>query len=259
MRDNPVTRAISRIDDPCRCITFTSIHASCRIIRSLRPRPLRTARLEGSLPGSQPLPRRSPDRGGPLFNDHIGPVFHDRSHLAREAIDRIRVLFQLEEAAKDLSDDARAAIRTEKAGPLLEELKAWLDLTELHVLPKSPLGKAVGYAKNQCTALSRYLDDGRLSISNNAAERALRPLAVGRKNWLFFQREGGGRTAAILMSLLMTAKAAGIHPGDYFKDVLLRISTCTDARLLTPHGWKAHFEAEVTARRNEILERILAA
>ena len=179
--------------------------------------------------------------------------------LAKAAVDRIRVLFQIEEAAKDLSDEARAALRREKAQPLLEEFKAWLDLAETQALPKSPLGRAIVYARNQWPALVRYVDDGRLSISNNAAERALRPIAIGRKNWLFFQREGGGRTAAILMSLLMTAKAAGIHPGDYFKDVLLRISTCKDAKLLTPHAWKANFEAEVTTRRNEILERILAA
>jgi transposase len=178
--------------------------------------------------------------------------------LAKEAVDRIRVLFRIEEEAKDLSDDARTILRQEKSAPLLEEFHAWLDLAETRALPKSPLGRAIVYAKNQWPALERYAEDGRLAISNNAAERALRPLAVGRKNWLFFQREGGGRTAAILMSLLMTAKAAGVNPGDYFKDVLLRISTCSDAKLLTPHGWKAHFEAEVTARRNEILERILA-
>ena len=178
--------------------------------------------------------------------------------LAKEAVDRIRVLFQIEEIARDLSDEARTVLRREKAAPLLEEFKAWLELAETQALPKSPLGRAIGYAKNQWPALERYVEDGRLAISNNAAERALRPLAVGRKNWLFFQREGGGRTAAILMSLLMTAKAAGVNPGDYFKDVLLRISTCKDAKLLTPHAWKAHFEAEVTARRNEILERILA-
>ena len=179
--------------------------------------------------------------------------------MAKEAVDRIRALFQIEEAAKDLTDEARATLRKEKAGPLLEEFQAWLDLASTQALPKSPLGRAIVYARNQWPALVRYAEDGRLAISNNAAERALRPLAVGRKNWLFFQREGGGKTAAILMSLLMTAKAAGIHPGDYFKDVLLRISTCKDARLLTPHAWKEHFEAEVSARRNEILERILAA
>ena len=179
--------------------------------------------------------------------------------LAREAVDRIRSLFQVEEAGANLTDEDRRALRQDKAGPLLEELRAWLDLAETQALPKSPLGKAIGYAKHQWTALIRYLDNGRLEISNNAAERALRPFAIGRKNWLFFQREGGGKTASILMSLLMTAKAAGIHPGDYFKDVLLRISTCTDARLLTPHGWKEHFEAEVSARRHEILQKLVGA
>ena len=133
-----------------------------------------------------------------------------------------------------------------------------MELAETKVLPKSPMGKAIGYARNQWLALVRYVEDGRLAISINAAERALRPFAVGRKNWLFFQREGGGRTAAILMSLLMTAKAAGIHPGDYFKDVLLRISTCTDATLLTPHNWKVNFEAEVATRRREILKKLVA-
>ncbi len=179
--------------------------------------------------------------------------------LAKAAVDRIRALFQIEEAAKDLPDAARAELRVQQSRPLLEELRAWLELAATQALPKSPLGKAIGYARNQWPALLRYVDDGRLAISNNAAERALRPFAVGRKNWLFFQREGGGRTAAILMSLLMTAKAAGIHPGDYFKDVLLRLSTCTDAKKLTPHGWQQHFAAEVAERRHAILQQILGA
>lgn len=78
-----------------------------------------------------------------------------------------------------------------------------------------------------------------------------------RKNWLFFQRAGGGRTASILMSLLMTAKAAGIESREYFRDVLLRISTCSDVRSLTPHGWKERWEPEVKARRQEILDPLL--
>ena len=99
-------------------------------------------------------------------------------------------------------------------------------------------------------ALTRYVEDGRLALSNNAAERALRRFALGRKNWQFFQREGGGRTAAILMSLLMTAKAAGVEPRDYFRDVLLRLSTCTDIAQLTPAGWREQFAAEVAERRH---------
>ena len=176
--------------------------------------------------------------------------------LAKQAVDRIRALFRVEEAAKDLSDAARAELRGEQARPLLEEFRAWLALAETQVLPKSPLSKAIGYAQNQWPALLRYVDDGRLSISNNAAERALRPIAIGRKNWLFFQREGGGKVAAVLMSLLMTAQAAGIHVGDYFRDVLVRISTCNDVKKLTPHGWKEHYAAEVTERRHALLREI---
>ena len=97
-----------------------------------------------------------------------------------------------------------------------------------------------------------------LSIDNNVSENALRRVAIGRKNWLFFQREGGGKTASILMSLLMTAKAAGVEPGEYFRDVLLRITECKDVTKLTPHGWKVNFEPEVHARRNEILQRLVA-
>ena len=178
--------------------------------------------------------------------------------LAQEALDRIRRLFKIEEAAGNLSDADRARFRQEKAGPLLEELRAWLEVTQLKVLPKSPMGQAITYVQNQWGALIEYLKDGRLEMTNNAAERAVKPFAIGRKNWLFFQREGGGKTASILMSLLMTAKAAGVHPGDYFKDVLLRISEpSTDVKSLTPHGWKERFEPEVTARRHEILKKLV--
>ena len=105
-----------------------------------------------------------------------------------------------------------------------------------------------------------FLDDARIPLDNNAAERAVKPFAIGRKNWLLFQREGGGKTASILMSLLMTAKAAGVHLGDYFKDILLRISEPgTDVKDLTPHGWKEQSEPEVTARRHEILKKLVGA
>jgi transposase len=180
--------------------------------------------------------------------------------FSKEAIDRIRVLFKIEEAAAELSSEDRARFRQEKAAPLLEEFGAWLALTQTRVLPKSPMGQAITYTLNQWGALTEYIKDGRLEMTNNAAERAVKPFAIGRKNWLFFQREGGGRTASILMSLLMTAKAAGVHLGDYFKDVLLRISEPgTDVKSLTPHGWKERFEPEVTARRHEILKKLAGA
>ena len=180
--------------------------------------------------------------------------------LSEEAVKRIRKLFRIEAEAdrKELGVEARRELRQREAAPLVAEFEAWMASSLLTVLPKSPLAKAIGYAQNQWQALTRYLDDGRLSISNNAAERALRPFAVGRKNWLFFQRAGGGKTASILMSLLMTAKAAGVHPRDYFRDVLLRISTCSDVASLTPHGWKARWEPEVADQRKRVLRTLLA-
>jgi transposase len=180
--------------------------------------------------------------------------------LARQAIERIGALFAIEQAAAELSAEDRARMRQLHAAPLLEEFHAWLELTATKVLPKSPMGQAITYTLNQWGALNVYLTDGRLAMTNNAAERAVKPFAIGRKNWLFFQTDGGGRTASILMSLLMTAKAAGIHPGDYFKDVLLRISEPgTDVASLTPHGWKERFADEVAARRHEILQQIVGA
>ena len=180
--------------------------------------------------------------------------------LSKEAIDRLRALFKIEEAARDLSAEDRRQLRQEQSAPLIDELKAWLDLTATQVLPKGPMGQAISYVQNQWVALTEYLKDGRLEMTNNAAERAVKPIAIGRKNWLFYQREGGGKTAAILMSLLMTAKAAGVNLGDYFKDVLLRISERgTDAKSLTPHAWKERFEPEVTTRRHEILQKLVGA
>jgi len=195
---------------------------------------------------------------------HVRRKFVDaeatEGELARQAIDQIRQLFMIEREAADLSDEERRALRQEKAQPLVEAFRAWLDLTNTRVLPKGPLAKAITYTTNQWKALTRYLDDGRLSISNNVAENALRPFALGTKNWLFFQREGGGKVASILMSLLMTARAADVNPRDYFRDVLLRLSEPgLKAADLTPHAWKVRFEPEVLARRNEILRKIAGA
>ena len=180
--------------------------------------------------------------------------------LAKEAVNRIGILFSIEKHAKErgLDEPGIRALRQEKAGPLLKSFRAWMDLAETQVLPKGPLAKAITYARNQWGALTRYLDDGRLEMTNNAAERALRPFAVGRKNWLFFQRASGGVSTTILMSLLMTCKAVGVNPREYFRDVLLRVGEESDVRLLTPQGWKKRFLPEVRERRERVLDQILA-
>lgn len=178
--------------------------------------------------------------------------------LAKEALARIRILFEIEKAGKDLSSLGRQQLRAERAAPILNEFEVWLESVRLQVLPKSPMAKAVTYVLNNWQALQRYVDDGRLRIDNNAAERAMRPIAVGRKNWLFYQNDTGGRTAAILMSLIESAKAAQIDPRTYLRDVLIRISHEPDVAKLTPLGWKEKFADRLRAQRNGVLHDLIS-
>jgi transposase len=181
--------------------------------------------------------------------------------LATEAVDRIRALYAIEREAKkrELDDDARRALRQERSAVLVDDLFAWMAKTEQAVLPKGPMGRALAYALKLEVALRRFLDDGRLEMDNNAAERALRAVAVGRKNWMFFQTEGGGETAVVMLSLVMTAKAAGVDPRTYLRDVLLRIARESDVAKLTPHGWKEHFQAEVEEERRAAMGALLGS
>lgn len=179
--------------------------------------------------------------------------------LASEAIDRIGRIYAVERVAKDtgLDPPERKALRGERTRPVLEEFFDWLVATRPKVLDKSPMAKAIDYSLHLRTALHRFLDDGRLEADNNTAERALRPVAIGRKNWLFFQRETGGERAAVLYTLVRTCHELGINPREYLRDVLLRIGTESDIAKLTPHGWKKHFAAEVRARKQRILDGLV--
>ena len=176
--------------------------------------------------------------------------------LSKEALALIAKLYLVETVAKKRKLDpvGTAKLRREHALPILEEIHAWLGVVEAQVLPKSPMGKAVHYAFAQWDALQVYVTDGRLEIDNNRAERAMKPVAVGRKNWLFVQTVAGGKTAAIMMSLIRTAEAAGVNVKLYLRDVLQRIATEPDVKKLLPHAWKEHFESEVEGRRNAIID-----
>jgi transposase len=180
--------------------------------------------------------------------------------LSAEALALIGELYAIESKAREKKLDPKgiAALRAAHATPVLRLIDAWLTITEAKVLPKSPMGKAVYYARTQWKALNVYVTDGRLDIDNNAAERAMRPIAVGRKNWLFYQTKGGGNTACIMMSLIRTAEAAVVNVKLYLRDVLQRIDTEPDVKNHLPHEWKKHFEEEVMGRRNDILETLLA-
>ena len=159
-----------------------------------------------------------------------------------EYLDRVRLLYQLEGSidSECKYDAERLAMRQEKAVPILEAIKGRLDEWAITALPKSPLGKAVHYSLSNWERLVRYTQDPRLPIDNNAAEQAIRPVAIGRRNWLFVGSERGGHAAAIYMTLTATCKRAGVNPFDYFRDVFGRIMSHSTHRLdeLLPGNWK---------------------
>jgi hypothetical protein len=146
------------------------------------------------------------------------------SPIAAEALERIGALYAIESEIRGRPPDERAGIRQARAGPLLESLREWLRQTLVRVSKKSELAKAIGYVLTRWTALTRYRDDGRIEIDNNAAERALRAVALGRKNYLFCGSDAGGERAAAMYSLIGTAKLNGLDPEAYLRYVIERIA-----------------------------------
>lgn len=163
----------------------------------------------------------------------------NKSTLAAEAIERIAELYAIEKEARDLSCDERYAIRQAQALPLVESLKKWLERIRPTVLGASGTLAAIDYTLKRWEALARYLDDGRYPIDNNPVENAIRPIALGRKNWLFAGSERAGERAAVIMSLLATAKSNRVEPYAWLRDVLTRLPTTKDADIasLLPHRW----------------------
>lgn len=160
---------------------------------------------------------------------HVRRKFHDvhvatTAPIAADALARIGTLFAVERAANGLSPEQRRALRQAESVPAMVDLAAFLDASLARISGKSELAGAIRYARSRWGALTRYLDDGRLEISNNAAERAIRPLALGRKNWLFAGSDDGGERAAAIYTLTETAKLSGLDPEAYLRDVLGRIA-----------------------------------
>lgn len=162
------------------------------------------------------------------------------SQIAQQAISKIAALYQIEAKARDLDDAARHAYRQCHAAPLVHGLKTWLDTIRPTVVGNSGTANAIDYTLKRWPALARYLDDGRYPIDNNPIENAIRPVAIGRKNWLFAGSETAGKRAAAIMSLLATAKANGRDPHAWLTDVLTRLPTTKDRDIdtLLPHRWQ---------------------
>lgn len=150
------------------------------------------------------------------------------SPLAAEALQRIAALYAIEAKVRDLDDSTRHRQRQQHLQPALGGFQHWLEELHPKVLGNSGLAKAIAYTRGRWPALVRVLDDGRYPIDNNPIENAIRPIALGRKNWLFAGSETAGRRAAAIMSLLATAKANGLDPHAWLTDVLTRLPTTLD-------------------------------
>lgn len=162
-----------------------------------------------------------------------------QSTQAAEALNRMADLYRIEAAVKELDPEARHRYRLLHSKPRLDDFHRWLVSLRSTVLAGSGLAKAIDYSLKRWSALTRYLDDGRYPIDNNRIENAIRPVALGRKNWLFVGSESAGRRAAAIMSLLATARANGHEPHAWLLDVLTRLPTTLNRNIgqLLPHRW----------------------
>ena len=147
-----------------------------------------------------------------------------KSAVAKEALERIAALYAIEEEIRGRSAEERRAVRNERSKPLLESLKKWFEETLVKLSRKSDTTRAIRYALDRWDALTRFCDNGHLEIDNNAAERSLRAVVLGRKNYLFAGSDAGGERAAALYGLIGTAKLNGLNPEAYLHDVLSRIA-----------------------------------
>ena len=164
------------------------------------------------------------------------------SPIAAEALRRIAELYAIEAAIRGQTAEARQSVRRTKSLPLVTAMKIWLEAELTAVPPRGGLADAIRYALTRWNALCRFLDDGRVELDNNTVERAIRPIALGRKNHLFAGSDGGAARWAIVASLLATAKLNDVEPFAYLKDVLERLSDGHPmSRLddLLPWNWTA--------------------
>jgi transposase len=176
---------------------------------------------------------------------HARRKFYDARNIdsrrAHSAMAWIKMLYKVEDRMENLSFDEIRGVRQKETVPILNEFKTWLEShSETDVLPKSPMRQAINYCLKNWDALKRYTENGELSIDNNAAERAVKPIALGRKNWLFCGSDNGGMTAAILFSLTQSAKLNKVEPFRWLREVIARISDHPANKLaeLLPDRWQ---------------------
>ena len=182
-------------------------------------------------------------------NVRDGKPAHDISPIALEAVKRIDAIFDIEREINGMDTEKRLAARQERSRPLVEYLRSWLLKERAKLSKHNGVAKAIDYFTTpkygRWAAFTAFLDDGRICLTNNAAERALRGIALGRKSWLFAGSERGGDRAAFMYTLIVTAKMNNIDPQAWMADVLACLPSMTVSRVheLLPWNWKAEVEA----------------
>jgi hypothetical protein len=147
------------------------------------------------------------------------------------AVQRIDALFDIDRTINGLSADERRRVRQEKSAPLVAELEVWLREQRSKLSRSAPVIKPIDYMLKRWSDFTRFVDDGRICLTNNAAERALRGLALGRKAWLFAGSDRGAERAAVMFTLIMTAKLNDVDPQAWLADVFARIASLPQSRL----------------------------
>lgn len=185
---------------------------------------------------------------------HLRRDFHDvwkatDSPLARDALERIGALYDIEATINGQTLDVRHAVRQRESRPKVEAFRLWCERHLTQIPGKGDLAKAMRYALNRWASFTLFLDDARVAIDNNAAERAIKPIVLGRKNFLFAGSDAGGEVLADAMTVIETAKLSGLNPEAYLTDILGRIRSHDPRRLeeLLPWMWKASRDAKAKA------------
>ena len=172
-----------------------------------------------------------------FFDLHVS----NKSQIAQSALEQIARIYDIEREIKEFLPDARRQIRQERSKPLLDALRQWMILHRQKITDGSATAKALDYSLRRWGALTRFVSDGQLPVDNNHIENQIRPIAIGRNNWLFAGSLRAGKRAAAVMSLIQSAKLNGHDPYAYLKDVLTRLPTQRNSMIdeLLPHRWQA--------------------
>jgi transposase len=172
-----------------------------------------------------------------------------KAPIAIDAVARIDVLFAIEREINGLTPQERQHVRGERSRPLVVALESWLREQRAKLSAKNDTAKAIAYSLTRWAALTRFLDDGRLCMSNNAAEREIRPIAMGRKNWTFAGSDEGCRRAAAIYTLINTAKLNDVDPQAWLADILARLQDHPAKRIdeLLPWNWKSQHTQKAAA------------